>query len=185
MFKLLTDEERKRVAAEYARRRAIVMLVGVIGVLVVGIIGILPSYLASTRKLSEAREHIETLRASQASSDLDPKAWLKDINTKLEALNPSRDKDRPSLVIDEVVGKRGTAISLNNFSWSIERNKQMMSVSGIAADRQTLIDFRDRLATSESLPNVALPISNLTKDQDINFQVELSSDSRSTTNTTQ
>lgn len=44
-------------------------------------------------------------------------------------------------------------------------------ISGTAADRQSLADFRDRLLAEASIETVDFPISNLAKDRDINFSI--------------
>ena len=42
---------------------------------------------------------------------------------------------------------------------------------GVAADRQSLASFRDRLLAEESVVSVDLPISNLARDKDIPFNI--------------
>lgn len=44
-------------------------------------------------------------------------------------------------------------------------------VSGVATDRQALASFRDRLLASEQVTEVDLPISNLTSDKNIIFNL--------------
>jgi len=56
MFKLLTEEERRKVVHEYALRRTIVMFLALILVLVVGIIGFLPSYILFLHSLEYSPE---------------------------------------------------------------------------------------------------------------------------------
>lgn len=46
-----------------------------------------------------------------------------------------------------------------------------ISLTGIAADRQTLASFRDRLLEQEEVTGVDLPISNLATDRDIQFTI--------------
>jgi hypothetical protein len=46
-----------------------------------------------------------------------------------------------------------------------------MLISGIASDRQALASFRDRLLADDRVSAVDLPISNLTSDRDINFDI--------------
>ena len=46
-----------------------------------------------------------------------------------------------------------------------------INISGKAATRQSLADFRKRLIEHEAIASAFLPISNLTQDKDITFNV--------------
>ena len=46
-----------------------------------------------------------------------------------------------------------------------------ISISGTAASRQALADFRNRLREEDGVESVDLPISNLAKDRDIPFEL--------------
>lgn len=46
-----------------------------------------------------------------------------------------------------------------------------VSLIGVATDRQSLADFRDRLLNDPKITEVDLPISNLAKDKDIYFNI--------------
>lgn len=57
---------------------------------------------------------------------------------------------------------------------SINRTKGMLApiiVSGLANDRQSLASFRDRLLADDRVAAVDLPISNLTSDRNITFNI--------------
>lgn len=67
---------------------------------------------------------------------------------------------------------RGVDIELNKIS--IMRDGSDMrpaSISGLAKDRQSLASFRDRMLADSQIIDVNLPISNLTRDKDINFTI--------------
>jgi hypothetical protein len=56
----------------------------------------------------------------------------------------------------------------------IDRTKDGVApirLSGVAADRQALAAFRDRLLADPQVESVDLPISNLAKDKDITFNL--------------
>jgi hypothetical protein len=52
-----------------------------------------------------------------------------------------------------------------------EKGIGLIALEGIAADRQALASFRDRLLEQESITAVDLPISNLARDKDITFSI--------------
>jgi len=167
MFKLLTEEERQKVAHEYAMRRLIVMLCALILVLVVGIIGLFPSYLLSNVHRIMALE--------RRNEDLGLQVWLEEINRKLQLLSPALDTDRPSHLIKKILDQKNEGIIITGFSSIKAKDKTNLSVSGVSANRQSLITFENRIASLSDFSEVVSPISNLAKDKDINFQIRLSS----------
>lgn len=67
----------------------------------------------------------------------------------------------------------GEAIDLNNIRL-IHRDDGTIApieISGVARDRIALRDFRDRLLAEAEVATVDFPISNLAKEQDINFEI--------------
>ena len=176
MFKLLTEEERQKVAHEYAMRRLIVMLCALILVLVVGIIGLFPSYLLSNVHRIMALERTKIAgSAEQRNEDLGLQVWLEEINRKLQLLSPTLDTDRPSHLIKKILDQKNEGIIITGFSSIKTKDKTNLSVSGVSANRQSLITFENRIASLSDFSEVVSPISNLAKDKDINFQIRLSS----------
>ncbi|MEX2013733.1 MAG: PilN domain-containing protein [Parcubacteria group bacterium] len=176
MFKLLTDEERQKVAHEYALRRAIVMLSAFVLVLVAGIIGLLPSYVRSSARQNEALERTNITDASfERGEEAQLQSWLLSTNKKLQVLSPALDTDRPSEYIDRILEQKVVSVHLTGFSWVRTRdNKLTLSVHGVANDRQSLISFENSINSSGHFSEVTLPVSNLAKDRDINFQIKFS-----------
>ena len=175
MFKLLTEEERRKVAHEYAIHRAIVMLLALIGVFVVGIIGLLPSYVLSNARENEALERTRIMSGSvEREDDALLQAWLEETNRKLQVLSPTRDTDRPSDFIAKILDQRVAGIVITGFSWVKVKDKITLSASGVASSRQSLITFGNRINALKYFSEVALPISNLAKDRDIDFQIKFS-----------
>jgi len=175
MFKLLTEEEKYKVAHEYAVRRVIVVLFALVLVVAVGIIGLLPSYVLSNARYNEAFERTKNLNNSEErKNELKLQSWLEETNSKLKVLSPVLDTDRPSDFLERVLGQKITGISITGFSWLKVRNKITLSVSGVALDRQTLVVFKNRINSSGHFLEVTLPISNLAKDKNIDFQLKFS-----------
>lgn len=175
MFKLLTEEERRKVAHEYAMHRAIVVLLALILVLVVGIIGLLPSYVLSNARENEALERTRIMGGSgQRGDDTTLQVWLGETNQKLQVLSPALDTDRPSDFIEKILDQRITGIAVTGFSWVRTKDKITLSVNGVATSRQSLITFENHINSSGYFSEVTLPISNLAKDRDIDFQIKFS-----------
>lgn len=176
MYKLLPDEERAKIQAEYSRRRYVVMLSASITVIVVGMVGLFPSYMLSNARQNEVEERIKiTGEFGLDENKAELQAWLARLNLKLRTLSPKLDQDRPSDLIEEVINRRAVGIKITSFDWAkAEEAGNTLSISGTARDRQALIAFEGSLNASGRFATVALPISNLAREKDINFQVKLS-----------
>jgi len=175
MFKLLTEEEKQKVAHEYAARRIIIVLYALILVLVVGIIGLLPSYVLSTARQNEVSEHTKITGNSLLKGDeSELKAWLAQINKKLDVLSPKLDTYEPSIFIERILDQKINGIRINGISWTRSEDGLEFSVEGVAVDRQILVAFKDRINDSEDFSSVVLPISDLAQDVDIDFQIKFS-----------
>ena len=101
-------------------------------------------------------------------------AWLEETNRKLQVLSPTLDTDRPSDFIEKILDQRVAGIIITGFSWVKVKDKITLSASGVATSRQSLITFGNRINASKDFSEVALPISNLAKDRDIDFQIKFS-----------
>lgn len=173
MFKLLTEEERDKVSAEYNTRRVVVIFLGLILTLTIALIGLMPSYLLSDIREKEVRERARIVNTGGSKGDgEDLQAWLLEINRRLSVLSPTLDTDRPSQFIDKIVKEKIGGVGLTAFSWTKAKDKISLSVSGISTDRQTLMRFQNGINSSGIFSNVTLPISNLANDKDIVFQIK-------------
>jgi hypothetical protein len=175
MFKLLTEEERQKVAGEYVIRRTAVFLLALVLVFAVGIIGLLPSYVLSSVRQNEVLERVRIMGVTEEEvGESDIQIWLAAMNRKLQVLSPALDIDRPSDFVERILDEKITGIRITAFSWLRVKNEITLSVSGVALDRQTLISFENRIDSSDYFSKVTLPISNLTKDRNIDFQIKFS-----------
>jgi hypothetical protein len=174
MYKLLPEKARENVRREYLLRRTVVMLAATILVLVVAMVGLFPSYVLSKAEQKEVLEGVKSVGLSDfgsAGDDID--TWLTQINLKLKVLSPRLDEDRPSLAILEVISDKKSGVRLTGFNWMKSEGKTALFVTGVAEDRQALLAFETKLNDSGAFSAVTLPVSNLAKDKDINFEIKL------------
>jgi len=78
-------------------------------------------------------------------------------------------------LIKKILDQKNEGIIITGFSSIKTKDKTNLSVSGVSANRQSLITFENRIASLSDFSEVVSPISNLAKDKDINFQIRLSS----------
>jgi len=176
MFKLLTEKGRQKMIHEYVMRRTAVILLAIIFVLTVGIIGLLPSYMLSNVRNDETREWVNIINRSVGleENEGELQAWLLETNRRLRTLSPKLDVDRPTDFIGQILEQRIDNISIENFSWTKTGDKATFLIAGVASDRQALVTFENKLSSSGYFSNVTLPLSDLAKDKDVDFQIKLS-----------
>lgn len=174
MFKLLPDEAKIKISKEYASRRAAMFLMAFIAVLVIGLVGLLPTFILSSIKKSELNSTVNALANTQnAKNSKVSEQWLADINQKLQILSPALDNVRPVEFIAKAIEEKIPGIILTGFQWLADKDGNSLTLSGIAKNRETLLNFQNSLNSSENFSNVALPVSNLAKDKNISFQIKL------------
>ena len=151
------------------------MLCGLVLGCLIGVIGLLPSYVLSNARLNEVLERTRIINSlGRGDDEPDLRGWLLETNQKLRILSPKLDTDRPSDVIEKIVDQSLKGLRITGFLWTKVEGGITLSVNGVAQDRQTLITFENRLNASKYFSNVTLPISNLAKDKDIDFQIKFS-----------
>ena len=173
MFKLLTEEGRKKVEREYLWRRTIVMLLALTTICIIGLIGLFPSYILSKSRQSEVLERVRIMGNAELGQDEeDLKGWLASANDKLALLDPKLDTNKPSVFVEEILQTKPAGISITNFSWRKVEGNFELRVSGVASDRQTLLTFESQIRNSSYFSDISLPVSNLARDRDIDFQIK-------------
>lgn len=174
MFKLLTEEKKVEIEKEYKLRLIIIALWSVIAVIIIGMVSLFPSYILTKARHAEVVERLALMeRTSLSAEDQEVEFWLTQINQKLKFLAPKFDDDRPAAFIEEALKVKVSGIRINSLEWKREDGKEALVLSGTSNDRQSLISFENALNKSGKFGKVSLPISNLAKDKDIDFQVKL------------
>ncbi len=177
MFKLITEEEEKKLAREYSLRRYIVMVSALSTVLVVGFVGLLPSYLLSSSRKNEALERSRATLLLEGGERIDPVAWIANTNSKITALEPRESSQDPSEYMEALIEAKTSGISITKLSWgSATRSTEsakLLSISGFAQERRSLVDFERAVNGLGLFTSVVLPVSNLARERDIEFTLEL------------
>ncbi len=77
-----------------------------------------------------------------------------------------------SSLVQQFRDLEGEGVALSEITIArAEAGVSPVTISGIADDRRSLSDFRDRLLAHEQIETVDFPISNLAKDRDITFSM--------------
>lgn len=171
MINLLPPAAKKRVHHEYWMRVATVWLILWAIAFFIG-----ASILLPTRVLIGSQTSVYETSANEASAKV---ANYQDVRSSLVAAGEQARlvvDERELPAISELIGVfeslQGADIELIELNLArAGRALDPVSISGIAANRQALASFRDRLLSAEQVESVDLPISNLASDRDIKFTI--------------
>jgi hypothetical protein len=172
MFKLLPEETRAKVAGEYKLRRSVVIVTSAAIMFAVALGGLFPSYILSKVRQTEAEALLAVPLIRENEGDLG--VWLTGFNRKLHALSAVAEEEKASLAMERALAERRAGIRITQLNWSESEGAAALSLVGVASDRQALLSFETRLKDSGNFSEVMLPVSNLAKESNISFQINLS-----------
>lgn len=183
MINLLPKEQKKKIVAEYKMRLVTVGAILLLSVIIISTIVITPFYFTTKATLARS-ESIFNNSKNSPDLEIDSES-MKVINNTENDLKLLFGYDKQKLVskdvIDIIVANKGNTISINsiNYANSVDTkdekaNSQMVvSVGGIAQNREELKSFVYRLMGVQSFTNVSVPISNYLKGVDLEFVITL------------
>ena len=175
MFNLLPESLKQKIKSEYRIRLLVVALIFVLFVQVSFLILIFPSWLSSFYKEQEVSGEVEMAKGSELSSDVSSTTIaVQSINAELNIIDAELEYPRVIPFIDTILSQRTSDIYINGLTYvSTDKNAATITLMGISDTRQSLVAFVERLKQIKSFVAVDLPISNLVKDQNINFSLTI------------
>ena len=178
MANLLPQRNKKAVKREYLLRLLGAFLVFSSLTLFLVSIFLLPSFFLSKNKADLANEKVEFLRSY---IDKTQKFGITDLlietNRKIEILGLAEEQNL-SEAIRLIINEKNNSIGITDFVLRIIEDKEegkekSIFVGGVAANRSGLISFAESLESINSFKDVDLPVSNLAKNEDINFTLKV------------
>lgn len=156
---------------EYVLRLSIIMVHGMTSVVLIGTIGLLPSYiwLRATEKESFLKK--QTI-ADNAVADPSLNQFLADATVKMKGLEAVSGISY-RVMIDHLVDAKGPGIKLNDIQFGNQNGHTSLSLSGVSADRESLVAFSKALEKQPEYSSVKVPVSNFIKDRNIEFSLDI------------
>ena len=176
MFNLLPENEKKKILQEYALRRYIVILMFFFVSGIISVIVIFPSNFLSILKATEIEGQIKAVNKSSILGEAEKlNQTLKDTNLKLTALQVPSNAISIEDVLQKVLNKKTSDIKIRSFSYkkSVETGASTVVITGTASDRESLSQFVNNLGHEALFTKVNLPVSNLTKNKNPDFTIQL------------
>ncbi|HEY4508810.1 MAG TPA: PilN domain-containing protein [Candidatus Paceibacterota bacterium] len=175
MFNLLPDNIKQKIKSEYRLRLLSVVLVSVLFLQVVSLFLLLPSWVLSLYKEKEAVAQKNFLDKSLLTLDTkSTSSVITDLNTKLNALSSSLSYPKILPLVNSIIANKSGEIRIKELSFDYtSENTANVVVKGVSSNRDSLVAFVKKIQDSNIFKNVNLPISNLAKDKNIDFSINM------------
>ncbi len=178
MFNLLPENLRVNIKKEYFVRKVVLSLVFVIFLQTVFLIFIFPSWLISSYKEKEVvsrgeemNKYLSSLNVASTTSN------IRMINQKLAVIDGALSYPEMVPIIKNILSKRTSAIKIVDVVYISDGEKSAsVSIKGKSETRESLLSFVKSLQDTNLFKSVDLPISNLTKDKNLSFSIEIKID---------
>jgi hypothetical protein len=173
MINLIPPSAKKSIAFEYWKRVITVWFCLFSSALVILSVFLLPTYIALQSQISFLEDKVSS--GLDRVSDYDITATeLITANKQAALLLDNNATNTPSSLVKILNTYAGNGVSINNFQFTKLDSTPGLVLAGVASTRQELARFRDEITQDSRFATVNLPISNLIKDKDLIFSMEIS-----------
>ncbi len=174
MINLLPQKEKALITKEYHLRRLALYLEMVLALAVVAALLLLPSYVLSLYKKNAAEQsYVQPPMTNQEEN----KELLSRANkgkAALSALVPEQPAKMPVELVTLITSLKTEDNTITSIKYTFKPPQSFEGVvTGIAANRQSLVAFKNALEAVPGLDKVELPVSNFAKDSNISFSLTI------------
>lgn len=173
MINLIPPSAKKSIKREYIKRVLTVWLLLFSVSFAILAVFLLPTFVALKGEINSLKETAATGLAKVSQYDISATELIT-ANNQAQLLLKRATTSSPSEVIAILTTLAGTNVSLTNFQFFNLVTAGKITVSGVALTRQDLAVFRDGVSGDKRFSAVDLPISNLIKDKDLLFTMNIS-----------
>jgi hypothetical protein len=172
MFTLIPIEQKKKLIVEYRVR---LLIIGVFFVTVIFFLLttlLLPSYLTVRSSfLSALQTQEEVTRVVVEKNKGDLSHVIEDLRKNLSVADIGTHE--PTVLFEVISSEKGEKIKLQEFTYSAKElpSQFIIRIKGFAPDRKSLTLYQKNLLKHGEFTKVDLPIANLAKDTNINFDM--------------
>jgi len=175
MFFLLPEEEKRSLRHEYIFRRWGVISLLFLFLTVVAIFLLVPSYSGVRIDVWQLENQLEVLQlAGQDIASSEEMDLIENISFKVSLLQP-QETITSSDILNFLVESRPAGVTITSFSYDKSQAKETkeISIHGLAVDRRALLNLVDTLRDNPAFVEVNLPVRDLTRDVNINFNLKI------------
>lgn len=171
---LLPKTEKDLLKKGLKHRSIIILMIAISASFAIGIIMLVPSYFLISGLIPGTAESQPEKNDSRDEILNLPE----EINQKLNILRQNINQISVKESLSRIIGYMPKEISLNSISFS--RNQAfkgqsgtVISISGVAADRDSLVSFTTLLRESNAFAGVDMPVSSLAKGSNLPFSMNI------------
>ncbi len=176
MLNFLTQNIKNKVINEYSLRLVVVLLIMILIVVTFLIILFLPSLFISTYKSIAINDQYKTTMSNIKKDSLNSIEIVKEKNNLISALSHNNSKDistSTSELIEKIFLLKNENIKISSISISNTLEEVKLIIGGISKTREGLTLFNKALKNSQYFDKIILPVVNLLKGTDIEFNITL------------
>lgn len=174
MINLIPDSQKETVRAEYRHRLLSLSVLFVLLSIVIAAASLLPSYFISKTKYVALKERADVLNKEGKRADMSRVSLIiQDLNEKLLLLRTEKKNTDVGSIIMKLVENAGPSVKVASITYERRGDTAKMDIIGVAGKRESLIAFVDKLKKEKLFSAVYSPVSNLVKETDISFNIEI------------
>lgn len=148
------------------------------GVFLVGFVLLLPSYFLSLGNVSKTGKESISLNEKNEDAAKETSGLPEEVGTKLRFLRSNMAEVSVFGSLEEVVSLLPEGVKIDSvlfFRNQVrgEKSGSAISLSGVAATRDSLVSFSNLLKGSASFSIVDTPVSSLAKDRNLPFSINI------------
>lgn len=172
MINLIPPSAKKSITVEYWKRVITVWLyLGSVSAVILTVF-LLPTQVALRSEIGTLEDRV--LAGAERVANFDTSATeLITTTNQAKTLLENQSTTTPSQLINVLNSYAGNMVKVNNIQFSKLATAGSITLSGVAGSRQGLALFRDTITADTRFATVNLPISNLIKDKDLLFSIEI------------
>ena len=175
MINLLPPERKALVLADYRRRRLVtggLLFSGLLALTLLVLLVLLFS-VRSRRLAAETTLSTERARGGQTAV-LEEELVLRQLARELGFLTAAAPRRRLTEVVETILTKPRSGIRISDLTFDRPSAGQpIVRLAGVAATRQSLLDFLTVLRQEPLVKQVESPVSNLIRDREAEFSINL------------
>ena len=178
MLDFVLKNDRKKIKRNYLCRISIVIMMFLSIAFIFGIVILIPSYFTLSSQEQNLNKQIEDLKETEIFAKYDQLVNTRERvmhHYEILNINNSHHSLRYSNYISIISERINPGISVNNIKIEVLDSKKSPNilVSGQAERREQLVSFVNSLRGSNMFREVDLPISDLAKESDLNFNLTI------------
>lgn len=173
MIDLSPQKNKEKIKKDFKLRLTIVFLIAFNIILVVYIVLILPTYFNLGLHKVDVKNRLDIEKKEfELRKGEDIKEQYTISKAKIRALNSIEKVDVHSIVsyLNDLSGDNTRILS---FIYENKKDDKSIVISGLSKNRDTMVEFINKIKSSDKFNQVDFPISGLAKDSGLNFSLNI------------